>query len=36
MNGKFEVIQEESCEWFKDVLQAVSKANDKMLRFPEE
>lgn len=36
MNGKFEVIQEESCEWFKDVLQAVCKANDNMLHFLEE
>lgn len=36
MNNKFEVIQGESREWFKDVLQAVCKANDNKVNFLEE
>lgn len=36
MNDKFEVIQGESCEWFRDVLQSVCKANGNKLNFLEK
>lgn len=36
MNGMFEVIQGESCEWFENVLQAVRKANGNKLSFLKE